>query len=373
MKNCLVKIMRFNENGKPAIPEKTSAPDSEMIGFVTRFLEHNGAVIEKNPAGVQALLPEELQVLLQTPEYIHISGGPARAHSEAQPFEIGYGAPLLDRMVRAALSTIPLLYSRLEFDYIKSGGFSRLLDDQLRFYGAVASIETIADVIIDYVYVACRYKAQSDEQKEGLLEMVFNTDTRLFVPDMAEKINHAGCRIFFDAPPDHGASKMLDIVAADIGKQSQLLLFAQLGSFQESMNRRFKRDVKNMEAYYVSLKAEMAASLENTALSDAARTDRQEKIDAIPAELARKTDDLFKKYSVRVRLNPIAAKIINAPAKKIICKLTIGKNTRRLFLTYNPVIRELEPPACAGCGKNITHIHFHADLKPVCLECSKGH
>ena len=48
--------------------------------------------------------------------------------------------------------------------------------------------------------------------------------------------------------------------------------------FQESMNRRFKRDVANLGEYYASLKEEMEKSLERPGLSDQLIKDRQEKI-----------------------------------------------------------------------------------------------
>ena len=127
--------------------------------------------------------------------------------------------------------------------------------------------------------------------------------------------------------------------------------------------------MKNLSEYYANLDAEMHKSLENPTLSDNGRKDRQHKMDALPAEFKRKTDDLFKKYSIKVDMAPTAAMAIRCPAKKIICKLSVGKTTQRFFLTYNPVTRSIEPPACSRCGKNIIHIHFSKDFKPLCFQC----
>lgn len=54
----------------------------------------------------------------------------------------------------------------------------------------------------------------------------------------------------------------------------------ETGSFRESMNRRFRRDVMNMEEYYDSLK--------KSGISQQSIEDRQVKIDLLPDELARK-------------------------------------------------------------------------------------
>ena len=54
------------------------------------------------------------------------------------------------------------------------------------------------------------------------------------------------------------------------------------------MNRKFRRDVRNLEEYYRSLEQEMQQSLVRSGLSDQLVQDRRAKIALIPEELARK-------------------------------------------------------------------------------------
>ena len=49
--------------------------------FARRFLERQGAVIEANPKGFDALLPQELAERLELPEYVSIMDG-LKAESE---------------------------------------------------------------------------------------------------------------------------------------------------------------------------------------------------------------------------------------------------------------------------------------------------
>jgi hypothetical protein len=218
-------------------------------------------------------------------------------------------------MIGAALEKIPLAGCGLEFDYVKGGGFDRLIDEQLTFYGAVAAVETVAEVTAEYVFVACRYTAQSDEQKEGLLTMAFNADTGGFVPEMTELLDTAGCRSVFTVPAAAARDTILSL-ADHVEQTARRLVADQLEPFRTSMNRRFKRDIANLNEYYQSLEQEMQNSLEKSGLSESARSDRKTKIKAIPAELASKSYDLFKKYSIKVRLQPTAAMHIRTPAKK---------------------------------------------------------
>jgi len=130
-------------------------------------------------------------------------------------------------------------------------------------------------------------------------------------------------------------------------------------------------DVSTAKGYYRSLEQEMRDNLENPNLSDRARQDRQAKIESLPAEQTGKIDDLHKKYTVRVRLRLAAAMLVNSPSRKIVCKMSRGKSTGQLFLIYNPVTRSIDPPACSGCGKPVSHVHLNADLASECLECHR--
>ncbi len=347
-----------------------SEAETDPLDFAQRFLELGGAAVEKNGPDMEALLPEKLRLLLDVPEDIRICGNNEKIADSHKHYAVAYGTPLLESMISGALEKIPLAGCRLEFDYVKSGGFQRLVDEELTFYGAVASIETIAEAITDYYLVACRYTAQSDEQKEGLLTAAFRAGTGDFVPEMAQALNTAACiRTFFK--PDAGASETAALLSDAVERTAHQLLRDQLEPFRRSMNRRFKRDVANLNEYYRSLDREMRKSLEKPGLSENAKSDRQSKIDAIPSELASKTDDLFKKYSIKVRLQPTALMQIRTPVKKIACTLSVGRQTRQLFLTYNPVTRKIDPPSCTICKKPVSHIHFNSRLEPVCYGCGK--
>lgn len=345
--------------------------ETETLAFAERFLELHGAAVEKRDATLEAILPEALSALLDAPEHIFISAENESGPDSDRHHVVAYGTPLLDRMIGGALNKIPFAGCRLEFDYVKSGGFRRLLDDQLAFYGAVASIETVAEVFASYLLLIVRYTAQSDEQKEGLLPMVFNADTGSFVPEMAQALDTAQCRTVY-APPEKDALVSIARLGETVEQTARRLAGEELESFRLSMARRFKRDMANLVEYYTGLEQEMLKALEKPGLSDNARRDRQGKIDGLPSELAGKRDDLLKKYSVKVRLQPAAAMQIRTPARRIICRLSIGRQTRQFFLTYNPVTRRIDPPLCSRCHSSISHIHFEGALEPLCFDCRGG-
>ena len=114
---------------------------TEPLEFARRFLQLHDAAVENDDSAIEALLPEHLCALLDVPEHIRISEDGANTGDQDYHYTVTYGAPVLERMIGNTLETIPVAACRLEFDYIKNGGFDRLLEDQLTFYGAAAAIE----------------------------------------------------------------------------------------------------------------------------------------------------------------------------------------------------------------------------------------
>jgi hypothetical protein len=358
MKNYLGKTMSFE-------------PDQELEHFVCRFLETHGAVLEKNSKGFEALLPESLSGLLETPEYIRINKGSPDTHPESRhAYSINYGAHLLEKIVNAACTQVPLLACQLEFDYLKSAGFGRLINEQFSFFGSVGSMENTAKIKTEYLFLTCRYIAQSDEQKEGLVSLIFNLETGAFVPHMAHMLYSAVRDFKTEKKGGVWKDKQIKEIMEWVKKQMKESIAEEIGPFQESMTRRFRRDVANLEEYYAGLKEEMKKSLERPGLSDQLIKDRQEKIALLPDELARKKDDLFKKYSIKVKVELCSAMLISTPAIKILYKASIGRKRKNFSLIYNPVTKCIDPLVCQGCGRSATTIHFGDRLHLLCPACS---
>jgi len=345
-----------------------SKSDQELDQFLFRFLENRGAALERYDGGFEALLPEALSDLLEVTEHIRISDG-VDSGLNGHPFA-GYGSPFLDRILNVACGNVPLVSCRLEVDYLKSQGFDRLIGEQFRFYKFAGRIESTGTMNIHYLLLQCRYVAQSDEQKEGLIGLVLNCETGAYIPGMAEIFSDHK-RDFQLLPKQLGHDWRWEKALAHIEVHLEEVLREEILPFRESMRRRFHRDVANLEEYYHSLKAEMEKSLERPGLSEDLIKDRKEKIALLPGELIRKRDDLFQKYSIAVRVVPCAARLIRIPVVKIIYRLSAGKSQKTLSLIYNPVTHSLDPIVCQGCGKNIRNIYFSHHLHVLCSSCNK--
>ena len=353
-RNCLEKTMSFDS-------------DQSLEDFVCRFLENRGAVIEKNTKGFNVLLPDHLSKLLQTPEFIQIDTDPA---SESI-CSVNYGSPLLEKMANEACESPPLVACRLHFDYLKSQGFDNLIRNQFTFYGAVGKVESFAEVRAEYLLLTCKYLAQSDEQKEGLIKLIFNLETGARIADMEQNIGLAVSEFQSKEKTvgwrDEKIKKIIEWVECHIKTD----LAEEIALFRDSMNRRLRRDVASLEEYYSALEQEMKASLERPGLSAQLIQERQEKIGLLPDELARKTDDLFKKYSIRVNIKLCGAMLIHTPAVKVLYRVSVGRKQHRLSMIYNPANKFMDPQICRSCGVSTFSIHFCRHLHLLCPNCSE--
>jgi hypothetical protein len=340
--------------------------DNSPEEFVRRFFRFNGAVMEQRPDGLEALLPEHLAARLNTPEYLHIETG----ENAQEKFSIHYGSPFLEKIVEAACDTAPLISCRLDFNYIKRQGFDRLIQDQFVFYNCVGRVESTAEVRTEYLLLTCRYLAQSDEQKEGLVSLAFNLETGAAVSEMGGMLDSVERTFETDSVQTFLGDDKIKAILTWVQRQAGKVLEREIEPFQDSMNRRFRRDVANLEEYYEDLKKEMEESLKRPGISDQLMSDRKAKISLIPDELERKKADLFKKYSIRVKLKLCGGIQIRTPAVKILYQTSVGRKQKQLSMIYNPVTKSMDPLVCDGCGDSTFNIRFCDHLHILCPACS---
>lgn len=347
--------------------------DMELEDFAHRFFKNHGAEVEKNNTGLEALLPESLSKQLNTTEYIRIDRGTSGESDSkgSDVYAINYGSQLLENIINVACNRTPLLACKLKFNYLKSQGFDRLIQEQLSFNGSVCKAVSWATINTEYLYLTCRYLAQSDEQKEGLVNLAFNLETGAYVRDMVPMLSLADRDFKTNKKTASFSDEKIREIMEWVKIQTKEAIARETGPFKESMTRRFRRDVTNLEEYYDSLKKEMEISLQRPGLSDELIKDRKDKIALLPDELDRKKDDLFKKYSIKVKIELCSAMLISTHAVKVLCRASIGKKNKELSFIYNPVTKSMDPAICQSCKKSTTSIYFCDHLHLLCTECGR--
>ncbi len=347
-----------------------SDPNHGLEEFVQRFFTCQGAAVEKKGSRLDVLAPPQLARRIGIPEFCSIKIGAQDPDADNQA--VHYGSPLLEKLAETACDTVPLAVVRLTFHYIKKQGFDRLIQDLFTFRGALVRVENTAEVQTEYLLLTCRFLAQSDEQKEGLVPLAFNLETgapvghiEAMLGSIEKDIEAGGHGAAFDA---NQTRRIIQWVQ----RRAPTALEEQIQAFRNSMNRRFRRDVANLEEYYTALEQEMTENLTRPGLSKQVIQERKEKIALIPDELAKKKDDLFKKYSIKIKLQLSGALLIRTPAVKLFCRASIGRRQKALTLFYNPIDKSLDPAVCSGCGEGTYTIHLCNQLHLLCPHCGQN-
>lgn len=342
-----------------------SNADISLKFFTEELINAYGGIVDNRGRTLEAALPRQLAEELALPEYLSLQFDSENSGELA----IHYGSPLLDKMVTAARSRIPVIRCELHFDYLKTAGFTQLVQDLFYFGNAVGKVGKTAPAFSEYILLHCSYLAQSDEQKEGLLTFVYNRDTLVEVSAMADVLQSGAIDSMDTTAPAALSEKEIEIMEELVQNSAQGILAAELKDFEASMNRRYRRDVKNLNEYYKALAQEMKKNLQRSGLSERLIADRQEKIDLIPAELAAKTDDLFNKYSIKIRLKLSGAVLLKCPVVKIFFHVAAGREKKTIMLHYNPVLKSIEPLKCRKCGKDTYKPVFGRRMNIRCPQC----
>lgn len=344
-----------------------SDPNHTLESFVERFFACRGAVVEKRGSGLDLLVPGDLARRVGIPEYCHL----AVEGESPESYSVNYGSPLLEAIIQTAEEQSPLTIGRLAFHYLKSQGFDRLIQERFTFHSAIVRVDNTAEVLTEYLLLNCRFLAQSDEQKEGLIPLAFNMETGAPVGNLEEMLDATEKEFEPDGPCSPFEAEKIDAIVHWVNRQASNWVETEIQPFRDSMNRRFKRDVANLEAYYADLKQEMSDNLKRSGMSKQLIRERREKIALIPEEMAKKKDDLFKKYSIKVKIELSGAMLIRTPAVKLFCQATIGRSRKPFTLFYNPIDKSLDPLVCNGCGQAATDIHFCDRLHLLCPGCAQ--
>ncbi len=353
MRNCLGLIMSYDT-------------DINLRFFTENLIKAYGGVVDDRGRVLDAVLPGNLADELSVPEYLRL-----QFDDEGEgDLKIHYGSTLLDKMVAAARGRVPVTGCALQFEYLKTAGFDRLVRESLYLSNAVGKVGKTAATLSEYFLSYCTYLAQSDEQKEGLLTFIYNRNTMVDVSAMADGLAGVAMEYTDEAVPVALADKEIERIEQLVQKSARRVLATELQDFEASMNRRYRRDVENLNEYYTALGLEMEKNLQRSGLSERLVADRQEKIALIPAELAAKTDDLFKKYSIRIRLKLSGAMLLKSPVVKIFFHVSAGRNKKTITLTYNPVLKSVEPLPCRKCGTGTRKLFFDRQMNILCPQCN---
>jgi len=224
---------------------------------------------------------------------------------------------------------------------------------------------------VKYLLGFFQYAALSDEKKDGL------------IPLLASDLNLSTC-----LPGEHTTEFMEGLqegvrdrtTRPEITRVFQAACSAistavaeELDPFITSLDKRLNRDIKRVFEYYETIKIETQKALEKRLRSgEQSAAKQREKVDAIETEKRWKIQDLISKYALNVRIEPVAAIVIETQSPVYWLEIKRRLSSRPFPLTYNPLLKKWDPLPCESCfyprgGYSICDDQLHI----VCSACFK--
>ena len=316
---------------------------ASLADFTAHLLTQRGGVVEPSGDGLEVLLPAEIARALEIPEHADLSF----SDDGHKGISVSYDSEFLKRMARllgdrGKFSTVSLAPSPVRIDKLADR-----LADKVAFHNAVFHVERTEEKPISYLLGYSKYSALSDDRQEGVLASMVNelnlavrkasSETIDFIAGNAEEPTQAVERI--------GSERVLQTFW-----RSQVEMVKEgLQDFLTSVERRMNRDIRRVHDYYQTLVHEHRQLLVKKAATVEEQEKTLSKIDAVERELKSKILDLVGKFSLEIHIEPIS--FIRVEAMSSVLWLTVKrrKDARSFPLTYNPLLKSLDPLPCEAC------------------------
>ena len=360
--------------------------------FVADLLDREGAIVEPvEPDGLDVLVPEPLRAAMGWPELVHLGFG-AQLPPDAMP--VGLEGDWLDRF-GALLGDRGRLAERqlvLPTPVTPPSDPERRLEAALDLRNAIWRLRDARPAWTRCMLLAFRYTATSDEQREGLIWLGFNTATGAALEDdMVGRLRHLLAGDMEWRAPDPAvrseAGSVADASMLTERTQARLdhLVRRDLDPFLRAMRRRLDRDCGRIHVYHADLRRGALTKLAalQSVTGDKAEADRvreRMRVAAIEREYAGKLDDLRHNYALRVTVDWVQGLVLLAPVHRYEVLIRRRKGERIVAIDWHPAVRMMEPPLCDwGPGLERARLvcddHLHlTDLagQAPCLSCGKA-
>lgn len=363
----------------------------DLTEVVAAILTHYGALVERpEPGRLAVVAPPELAAKLALPEFSELefapreagtvggaregkapTGPPGTGDRRPPSREAGYDSELfrnLPGLFAAEIGVTPTAPHPATWNPDK---LAKQIPDKIVLANATFRTIGMEEGEFSYLLVYFRYGAIADDKTEGLLPLLINTlNGSVSALTGEEEWLTRGLTPAPGTPAPPESARWL----ARARTAGKTMVTERLADFIRSTEKRLNRDTRRIHEYYGALEQELKARMEKKGLAhpgpagagsapagpggesapaepmaEAAKLAVRQK--AIALERSFKLQDLIEKYTLHLTLEPVA--IIGLPTTAPIFRLTLKRRlaTRSFSVTYNPLLKKLDPLPCEGCWR----------------------
>jgi len=305
------------------------------------LLVSQGALVEAEEDALRALLTPELAGALEASDWLSLRfGAGAGTDDEGEWLErLGRLLPPDARVIGARLrrpTITPPIDSGavLDRELVIQNGIYRLLDS----YPETAR----------YYFFGFQYTIESDETSLGLWKAGLNASARSLVQHPESTLQAVRDDLEEDPVFEIGREELLRLFPLALAMARPAILGLAAG-MEYNANRRLARDAERIDAYYSGLLRQIQKRISRHEANPETAAKERSRATATELDRAAKLEDLKRKYSLKIRVDPGDVLVLSLPVREISVRLIRKKAERVAKLHWNPVLRALESPWCENC------------------------
>ena len=302
-----------------------------------------GALVEMEEAGaLRALLPSDLAAALSASEWLSLRFGAGPGSDDEGDWLERFGH-LLPREARVAgarlrhLRPAPSINPAAALDrhLVIQNGVHRMLD-----HGVTSA---------RYYFFTFAYTIESDETSFGVWTACLNATASSLVTAPDALLHALRDDIEPDPEPAVPGAEIARLYPIALrGAQPEIRRAA--ATAEQNANRRLARDAERLHSYYRDLLLQIDQRIARRAADASAVEKERTRAAATRLDRAAKLEDLTRKYSLKIRIEPGDVLTVSLPVVEIAARVIRKKAERTAKFHWNPTLRALESPWCESCS-----------------------
>ena len=313
-----------------------------IVDWARDLLMSRGALVETEETGaLRAMLSPELAGALESSEWLSLRFGAGGGSDDEGEWLERLGR-LLPHGARVAGARLRRLRTAPPID---SGA---VLDRELVIQNGIYRLVENTEATARYYFFNFQYSIESDETNLGVWTACLNGSARSLVRQSDSLLSAVRDELEDDpgfVVPGEEVARLFPIALR--GAQPEIRRLAV--GIEHSANRRLARDTERIGGYYGDLLRQIEQRISRKAGDPHVAEKERTRAAATALDRAAKLEDLTRKYSLKIRVEPGDVLAVSLPVREISARVVRKKVERVTKLHWNPALGALESPWCEGC------------------------
>src|SRR5271157_467450 len=302
-----------------------------MIDWAKDLLMSRGALVEvEDNAALRAMLSHDLAAAIDSGDWLSLRFGAGPGSDDEGEWLERLGRLLpADARVVGARQRLPRACrsidaaSVLDRELVVQNGIFRLAGDR----GAYAR----------YFFFGFRYTVESDETSLGSWTACLNASANSLV-HQAESVLNAVRDELEEDPASVIPHEDLARLFPKALRGAQPGIQRMAAAIEQSANRRLARDSERIDDYYRNLLRQIEKRISRRGAEPAAVEKERSRAAATELDRDVKLEDLARKYSLKIRIEPAGVLMVTLPVWEIAARVIRKKAERLAAFHWNPVL-----------------------------------